>query len=175
MNIQGMGNNNLVAQMMGNLMQGAMSMATGNPMGAMQSLMGMMQTFQSLAGGQQNTMLNPGNMINQQGGMFPQMPQMPGMGGMSPLPGSVGVNPGMFGMGNDNGLGGVGSALGQMKNLRNSMQGLMANKNMSPEDKQMAMMQLQQQMQTIQQLLQMMSNIMKNQHQTAMAVIGNLR
>lgn len=46
---------------------------------------------------------------------------------------------------------------------------------LTPEDKQSKMMDLQQQVATIQQTLQTLSNISKSQHQTAMAIIGNLR
>ena len=85
-------------------------------------------------------------------------------GSILPAPGGTGGN---------SGLSAAGGALGQMGQLRNQMNAIQ-NSNMSPEQKQFAMMQLQQQMQMVTQMLQMISKIMQNQHNVAMAVINNL-
>ena len=132
---------------------------------------GAMQAFKGLAGGVGN--LLGGGMANAMGGS--RFPMMPGMGG-SPF-GGIGMGfPGRGAVTTTNPqLQGAASALNQMSGLRNNMKSIMNNKNMSPEQKQMAMMDLQQQMQSVQQMLQMLSNISKQQHSTAMAIIGNMR
>ncbi len=66
-------------------------------------------------------------------------------------------------------------AFGQLQDLRGQMTSIMNNKNLSPEQKQMKMMEMQQKMNSVNQMIQMLSNIMKSQHQTAMAIIRNIQ
>ncbi len=156
----------LGGQMLGGVAKGLVGFVSGDLFSAFN---GAMQAFGGIAGGIGNLLGGSGIGGALGGGRFPMMPGM-----NSGIMGGIGMGlPGRVTTSNPQ-LQSAASALSQMQGLRGRMKNIM-NSNMSPEQKQMAMMELQQQMQLVQQMLQMLSNISKQQHSTAMAIIGNMR
>lgn len=151
------------------------NVAKGDVFGAFNSALGI---FGNLAGG-----LNPmQGMGLLSGGNFPQLPGMNNPMGQSamgrPVMGAIvcGIparKPAL--RTSDPSLQGAAKALTGMRDLREDMNNLIANKNMSSEEKRLRLMECQQQMQSMQQLLQLVTNMSKTQHQTSMAIIGNIR
>ena len=165
--------NSIAGRGLGAITGGLTAALTGDPIGVFQQAG---KLFGSITQGLGSLFKPQGGHIG--GGRFPQMPGMGMPGGGMGMPGGMGTGFGpvgglMGGTGGNSGLAAAGGALNQMGQLRNQMNAIQ-NSNMSPEQKQFAMMQLQQQMQMVTQMLQMISKIMQNQHNVAMAIIGNL-
>ena len=135
-------------KLIGGITGGLANFATGNVFGAVGNAL---QAFQGLAGGVSNLA---------GGGRMPSPMGMGGMGSMMPFGQTGGA------LGNA-AAGGPGGFTAQMK-------GVMNNKNMSPEQKKMAMLDLQEKKDMFDQMIQTLTSMQKRSHDTNMAIIRNL-
>lgn len=176
MNIQSANANPVMAQMMQSLMGGAMGIASGNPLKAMQAIGQMVNAFQSLAGAGAQRGIQPN--FRAPSHRFPQMPmaQSPASFGAGNLFGTQGSNMSQAAMLAPMGASGsmargMGSLFNGMEGVQNQMNAVMANPNMSEMQKQSAMTQLNQKMSSMQNMLQMFQQMMSRMQKTMSEII----